>query len=111
MTTVALLGNPNTGKTSVWNRLTGGSAKVGNYPGVTVERRVGALRKRPDIDVVDVPGAYSLVARSADEQIALDVALGLDGEPAPAVVVVCVDATQLVRSRAAASSTWRPWRT
>ena len=98
MTTVALLGNPNTGKTSVWNRLTGGSAKVGNYPGVTVERRVGRLRKRPDIDLVDVPGAYSLVARSADEQIALDVALGLDGEPTPAAVVVCVDATQLVRS-------------
>ncbi len=98
MTTVALLGNPNTGKTSVWNRLTGGSAKVGNYPGVTVERRVGPLRKRPTIEVVDVPGAYSLVARSADEQIALDVALGLDGEPRPAVVVVCVDATQLVRS-------------
>ncbi|MEZ4403000.1 MAG: ferrous iron transport protein B [Kofleriaceae bacterium] len=96
--TVALLGNPNTGKTSVWNGLTGGNAKVGNYPGVTVERRAAALKGHPSIDLVDVPGAYSLVARSADEQVALDVAIGLAGEPRPTLVVVCVDATQLVRS-------------
>ena len=95
---VALLGNPNTGKTSVWNGLTGGSARVGNYPGVTVERRAGALRGHPDIELVDVPGAYSLVARSADEQIALDVALGLTAGEPPAAAVICVDATQLARS-------------
>jgi|JI10StandDraft_1071094.scaffolds.fasta_scaffold37993_6 ferrous iron transport protein B len=95
---IALLGNPNTGKTSVWNGLTGGNAKVGNYPGVTVDRRAAPLRGHPDLELVDVPGAYSLVARSADEQIALDVALGLNGQPAPAAVVVCVDATQLARS-------------
>jgi len=94
---VALLGNPNTGKTSIYNALTGSQAKVGNYPGVTVERRAGQLRDSPDIEVVDVPGTYSLVARSADEQIALDVALGT-GSTAPALVVVCVDATQLARS-------------
>jgi ferrous iron transport protein B len=95
---VALLGNPNTGKTSVWNGLTGSHAKVGNYPGVTVERRVGELRGHRDVDLVDVPGAYSLVARSADEQIALEVVLGLADDPRPDLVVVCVDATQLVRS-------------
>src|SRR5690606_1771011 len=69
---VAVAGNPNTGKTTLFNRLTGGRARVGNYPGVTVERRVGRLRRpgRP-VDVVDVPGTYSLVARSAEERIAI----------------------------------------
>ncbi len=99
---VALCGNPNTGKTTLFNALTGSQARVGNYPGVTVERRHGLLRGRDDVDVVDVPGTYSLTARSADEQIALDVLLGVDDGgrpgPRPALVVVCVDATQLARS-------------
>ena len=95
---VALCGNPNTGKTTLYNALTGSQAKTGNYPGVTVERRAGALRGRDDVSVVDVPGTYSLVARSADEQIAIDVIAGLGGEPQSDLLVVCVDATQLVRS-------------
>ena len=94
---VALCGNPNTGKTTLYNALTGAQAKVGNYPGVTVERRSGALRGRDDVAIIDVPGTYSLVARSADEQIAIDVIAGLGGEPRPELLVVCVDATQLVR--------------
>ncbi len=95
---VALCGNPNTGKTSLFNLLTGAQARVGNYPGVTVDRRVARLRGRDDVEVIDVPGTYSLVARSTDERIALDVIAGLAGEPVPDLLVVCVDATQLVRS-------------
>ncbi|HVV83650.1 MAG TPA: ferrous iron transport protein B [Kofleriaceae bacterium] len=95
---VALCGNPNTGKTSIFNLLTGAQGRVGNYPGVTVDRRVAVLRGRPDVEVIDVPGTYSLVARSADERIALDVIAGLGGERLPELLVVCVDATQLVRS-------------
>ncbi len=95
---VALCGNPNTGKTSLFNLLTGSQARVGNYPGVTVDRTVAALRGQADVEVIDVPGTYSLVARSTDEQIALDVVLGLGGEPTPDLLVACVDATQLARS-------------
>ena len=99
-TRIALAGNPNTGKTSLFNRLTGSNARVGNYAGVTVEREIGAwnLGERT-VDVMDVPGAYSLAARSAEEQIAIRSIFGLDpGEQRPAVVVVVVDATQLVRN-------------
>src|SRR5688572_6119058 len=97
---IALAGNPNTGKTTLFNRLTGARARVGNYPGVTVERRLGTLRRGPaaGAEVLDVPGTYSLVARSAEEQIAIEALLGLGGEARPDLIVVCVDATQLVRS-------------
>jgi ferrous iron transport protein B len=99
---VALCGNPNTGKTTLFNALTGAQARVGNYPGVTVDRRVGTMRGRPDVEIIDVPGTYSLTARSVDEQIALDVIVGLspDATPAdrPSLLVICVDATQLARS-------------
>ncbi len=95
---VALCGNPNTGKTTLFNALTGAHARVGNYPGVTVERRSGTLRGRDDVEIIDVPGTYSLIARSADEEIAIDLIAGLGGEPRPDLLVVCVDATQLVRS-------------
>ncbi len=97
---IALAGNPNTGKTSVFNRLTGASARVGNYAGVTVEREIGlwTLPSRT-VEVMDVPGAYSLAARSAEEQVAIRTVFGLDpGEPRPALVVVVIDATQLVRN-------------
>jgi ferrous iron transport protein B len=102
MQRVALCGNPNTGKTTLFNALTGAQARTGNYPGVTVDRRVGKLRGRDDVEIVDVPGTYSLTARSVDEQIALDVIVGLSPDTAredrPALLVVCVDATQLARS-------------
>lgn len=97
--TVLLVGNPNVGKTTLFNALTGQQARVGNYPGVTVERRSAILPLNGTaIELVDVPGAYSLSARSAEEQVALDAALGLGRHPKPALVVVVLDAGQLARN-------------
>ena len=97
---VVVVGNPNVGKTTLFNRLTGQNARVGNYPGITVERRSGsvALDGGREVELVDVPGAYSLSARSVEEQIALSAILGLAGNPKPALVVVAVDAGQLIRN-------------
>nr|HEX4314424.1 ferrous iron transport protein B [Kofleriaceae bacterium] len=97
---VVLAGNPNVGKTTLFNALTGSSAKTSNYPGITVERRRGtlALTTTSAADLHDLPGTYSLNARSAEEQIALDAIAGLADAPAPDVVVVVLDATQLARS-------------
>jgi ferrous iron transport protein B len=97
---VLLVGNPNVGKTSLFNRLTGERAHIGNYPGITVERRAGtlALPGGRMARVVDLPGAYSLAARSPEEQIALEAALGLEGHPRPDLAVVVVDASQLARN-------------
>jgi len=100
---VVLIGNPNTGKTTLFNRLTGQRARVGNYPGVTVERRPGKLALPAaagggTVDVVDVPGTYSLAARSAEEQIALNAALGFGDNPRPDLALLVVDAGQLLRN-------------
>jgi len=97
---VVLVGNPNVGKTSVYNQLTGERAHIGNYPGITVEQRSGRLTlpEQGGVTVVDLPGTYSLSARSAEEQIALDALLGFGGLPHPQVVVAVVDAGQLSRN-------------
>jgi ferrous iron transport protein B len=96
---IAIAGNPNTGKTTLFNVLTGSRARVGNYPGVTVDRRIGDanLDGAGDVHVLDIPGTYSLVAHTAEEQIAIDAMLGIDGQARPDVVVICVDASQAVR--------------
>lgn len=96
---VVLAGNPNVGKTTLFNALTGLSAKVSNYPGITVEKRTGTLVLPGDriADVHDVPGTYSLNARSSEEQIAFDAIVGVKGT-LPDVVVICADATQVARS-------------
>jgi ferrous iron transport protein B len=98
---VALVGNPNTGKSTLFNALTGMRQKVGNFAGVTVERVEGYYRG-PDgnrVAVLDLPGSYSLSAGSPDEEIALDVLLGYRrDEPPPDVVVVVVDAQNLERN-------------
>jgi len=97
---VLLVGNPNVGKTTLFNRLTGQNARVGNYPGITVERLQGEVRLAADatVDLVDVPGTYSLSARSAEEEVALDAILGLRGNPRPSLCVAVVDAGQLARN-------------
>ena len=95
---VALVGNPNAGKTSLFNALTGSRQKVGNYPGVTVERKSGRLAL-PDgriADLIDLPGTYSLTPRSPDEQVTRDAVLGhLSGEKRLDAIVAVIDATNL----------------
>lgn len=95
---VALLGNPNCGKTALFNLLTGSHQKVANYAGVTVERKEGQLQTASGrrVTVLDLPGAYSLNALSADEQVTRDVVLGRRAsEPLPDLLVCVVDATNL----------------
>lgn len=99
---VVLTGNPNCGKTTLFNALTGLRAKVGNYAGVTVERKEGRLLGVPaDLSprVLDLPGTYSLSPQSLDEQISRDVLLNRLSElPAPSLVVIVVDASNLQRN-------------
>jgi ferrous iron transport protein B len=96
--TVALVGNPNTGKTSLFNQLAGMNQRVGNYPGVTVETKKGVCRHDgQSFDLIDLPGTYSLSARSPDEMLAVDVILG-HGEHKPDLVVTIVDASNLERN-------------
>jgi ferrous iron transport protein B len=95
---VALVGNPNCGKTALFNLLTGARQKVANYAGVTVERKVGLARLRngQTVSVVDLPGAYSLTPATPDEQVTLEVIEGRrHGEAAPDAIVAVVDATNL----------------
>ncbi len=96
--TIALVGNPNCGKTALFNALTGGRQKVANYPGVTVEKKTGRLTTPAGrtLQIVDLPGTYSLRARSPDEVITRDAVLGLlEGEVAPDLIVCVADATNL----------------
>jgi len=96
---VALIGNPNVGKTTVFNLLTGLRQKVGNYPGVTVEKKTGRMAGDLPVEIIDLPGSYSLSPKSMDERIAYDVLSGhLAGEPPPDVVVCIVDASNLERN-------------
>src|ERR1700722_6382732 len=97
---VVLTGNPNSGKTTLFNVLTGLRAKVGNYAGVTGERKEGRLLGAPmEVRVLDLPGTYSLSPQSLDEQISRDVLLHrLKELPAPALIVVVVDASNLQRN-------------
>src|SRR5262245_44663801 len=99
--TVALAGNPNSGKSSLFNALTNLRQKVGNYPGVTVEQKIGRMNIPGDciVHVLDLPGTYSLAVRSPDEKIAREVLLGdMADTPKPDVVVCVVDASNLERN-------------
>src|SRR5215212_673874 len=97
---VALAGNPNAGKTTLFNALTGLRQKVANYPGVTVERKEGYWKLGDNASrLIDLPGLYSLDITSLDEQIARDVLTGkLAGLPKPDAVIAVVDATNLERN-------------
>lgn len=97
----ALVGNPNCGKSTLFNSLTGLKQKVGNYPGVTVEKKVGTAYSQhgQPITVIDLPGAYSLAARSPDEAVTRDVLLGRRADTAQPDRILCiVDATNLERN-------------
>src|SRR5215203_5756853 len=97
---IALAGNPNAGKTTLFNALTGLGQKVANYPGVTVERKEGSWNvDGRNARLIDLPGLYSLDATSIDEHIASDVLRGeIGGLAKPDVVIAVVDATNLERN-------------
>ena len=98
---VALVGNPNTGKSTLFNALTGLRQRVGNYPGVTVARKSGTcdLGEGQKVELVDLPGLYSLSAASPDEQVVTDALAGnIAGDRRPDAVLLVVDATNLLRN-------------
>jgi len=94
---IAVVGNPNSGKSTLFNRLTGLKQRIGNYPGVTVERHVGILSyDGKQTELVDLPGTHSLSAHSLEEQIAVDVILGrLESTDSPDGILAVLDATNL----------------
>ena len=97
---IALLGNPNTGKTSVFNRLTGLNQKVGNYPGITVEKKEGVckLNRTTKAHIIDLPGTYSLNASSMDESVVIELLLNKNSKDFPDVAVVITDVENLKRN-------------
>ncbi len=98
--TIALVGNPNTGKSTIFNYLTGLKQKIGNYPGITVERKAGTLQLNGiRHTVIDLPGAYSLNPKTIDERIAYETLIGeFEHEFSPDLVIVIVDASNLERN-------------
>ena len=98
--TIALIGPPNSGKSTLFNRLTGLRQKVANYPGVTVEQRSGRMSgiRRHDLTLIDLPGVYSLTGYSEDARVAVDVLKGeMPGTPRPDAVLIVLDALNLSR--------------
>ncbi|MEZ0148252.1 MAG: ferrous iron transport protein B [Candidatus Reddybacter sp.] len=97
---IAVIGNPNTGKSTLFNLLTGMRQKVANYPGVTVEKHIGELNiGERSFQLIDLPGTYSLAAHSPDERAAIDVLLGRIADmPPPDAVLVVIDATNIKRN-------------
>lgn len=94
MTTIAIIGNPNSGKTTAFNRLTGASQRVGNWPGVTIEKKVGHIWHRGDLTLVDLPGVYSLSPYSPEEVITRDFLM----QERPDAVIDIIDASHIERS-------------
>src|SRR6202789_263226 len=98
--TVVLIGPPNSGKSTLFNRLTGLRQKVANYPGVTVEQRMGPMSGvgRDDLTLIDLPGIYSLTPYSEDARVAVDVLRGkMPGTPKPDAVLLVLDSLHLTR--------------
>src|SRR5665213_2305079 len=97
---VAIVGPPNSGKSTLFNRLTGLRQKVANFPGVTVEHRMGKakLKSQQEVFLVDLPGVYSLHPRAEDEQVTHDVLAGTQADfPKPDAVILILDVTNLGR--------------
>jgi ferrous iron transport protein B len=97
---IALVGNPNSGKSSLFNALTGLNQKVGNFPGVTVDKKTGSfsLTDGQRVRVLDLPGTYSLYPKSADEQVTYEVLLDSDNPDRPDLIVIIADASNLKRN-------------
>ena len=97
---VALIGNPNTGKTSVFNSLTGLNQKVGNYPGITVEKKMGVCKLARGVraHILDLPGTYSLNTTSLDESVVVELLLNKNAPDFPDVAVVVSDVENLKRN-------------
>lgn len=97
---VALIGNPNTGKSTIFSALCGVPTRIGNYPGVTVEKKIGTYKDgQGEVQIIDLPGTYSLAARTLDEQVSVDVLLGRQADvPTLDAVIVVADATNLDRN-------------
>src|ERR1700704_220240 len=98
--TVALIGNPNTGKSTLFNALAGMQARVGNYPGVTVEKKIGRFRcGETTVKVVDLPGTYSLAPASPDELVSVEVLLGRQPDVGKIDAIICIaDASNIERN-------------
>ncbi|PWH85999.1 ferrous iron transport protein B [Brumimicrobium oceani] len=97
---IALVGNPNSGKTSLFNQLTGLNQKVGNYPGVTVDKRSGTIKLPNDevCELIDLPGTYSLSSKNDDEKVVQDILLNPKSEAFPDLIIIVVDGTNLARN-------------
>lgn len=96
---IVLTGNPNSGKSSLFNALTGLKQQVGNFPGVTVEKKIGTLKlDETSVDLIDLPGTYSLYPRRADEWVAYKVLMGLDETVKPDIILIVLDASNLKRN-------------
>ncbi|PHR46580.1 MAG: ferrous iron transport protein B [Fluviicola sp.] len=97
---IALVGNPNSGKTSLFNRLTGLNQRVGNYPGVTVNKRSGSIKlpNGENCELIDLPGTYSLSSKNDDEKVVQDILLKPDSESFPDLIVFVADGTNLARN-------------
>ena len=97
---IALVGNPNSGKSSLFNELTGLNQKVGNFPGVTVDKKTGVCKINQDLTVnfIDLPGTYSLYPKRSDEWVAYKVLLNQDKDVKPDMVLLVADASNLKRN-------------
>ncbi len=96
---VALIGNPNSGKTTLFNGLTGLNQRVGNFPGVTVEKKAGKFQTaRTEVELIDLPGTYSLFPKSLDERLTFEVLCDPANEDHPDLNLIVADSSNLERS-------------